>query len=170
MAGIALPVPGWRHASTPRSFGSISTLLQFLFVVSPFAMPISGNASPQIKEFFSELSNVFGSRRVNDKPAFGNDIATRLSVTHASIDKKADEPLKEEGKVVCELIVTEGALELFSTDFRSPTTTSDMLNGGGNVHGGCSVVSLDRRFSNSNVTSILQVHGLSRGHVRVFLV
>ncbi|KAJ7279028.1 hypothetical protein C8J57DRAFT_1305321 [Mycena rebaudengoi] len=84
-------------------------------------MPISGNASPQIKEFFSELSNVFGSRRVNDKPAFGNDIATRLSVTHASIDKKADEPLKEEGKVVCELIVTE-----------------DMLNGGGNVHGGCS--------------------------------
>ncbi|KAJ7290642.1 HotDog domain-containing protein [Mycena rebaudengoi] len=57
---------------------------------------------------------------------FGDSIIQGLVVTHASVEKKADEPLKTEGKVICELVVTE-----------------DMLNGGGNVHGGCSAYLID---------------------------
>ncbi|KAJ7145850.1 HotDog domain-containing protein [Mycena epipterygia] len=88
-------------------------------------MQISGNADDGVKEFLSNLSNSFG-KRFNQKPAFGNSILARMVVTEASVNKKAEEPLKEEGRVVCELIVTE-----------------DMLNGGGNVHGGCSAYLID---------------------------
>jgi hypothetical protein len=34
-----------------------------------------------------------------------------LVITHASVDNKAEEPLKKEGRVVCELTVTEGTSE-----------------------------------------------------------
>ncbi|KAJ6480414.1 hypothetical protein C8R45DRAFT_832196, partial [Mycena sanguinolenta] len=49
-----------------------------------------------------------------------------LVVTHASVEEKVEEALKREGKVVCELTVTE-----------------DMLNGLGTVHGGCSAFLID---------------------------
>ncbi|KAJ6619025.1 HotDog domain-containing protein [Mycena sp. CBHHK59/15] len=88
-------------------------------------MAITGNASDEIKQALSDLPHLFGTRK-NGKAAFGHQIITRMTLTHASIDKKVDEPLKEEARVVCELIVTE-----------------DMLNGGGNVHGGCSAYLID---------------------------
>lgn len=43
-----------------------------------------------------------------------------------SIVKKAEEPTKEEGRVVCSLVVTE-----------------DMLNGSGTMHGGCAAFLID---------------------------
>ncbi|KAJ7141876.1 HotDog domain-containing protein [Mycena crocata] len=89
-------------------------------------MNITGNADQTSKDFLSNLPQLFGSRRLKDKPAFGDAIIERLVVTHASVDKKLEDPVKEEGKVVCELSVTE-----------------DMLNGGGNVHGGCSAFLVD---------------------------
>ncbi|KAJ7468596.1 HotDog domain-containing protein [Mycena latifolia] len=88
-------------------------------------MAISGNVDDSMKEVLSDLSKVFGKRRFS-KPAFGDSIIARMTVTHASVDNKVDEPRKKEGRVVCELVVTE-----------------DMLNGGGNVHGGCSAFLID---------------------------
>ncbi|KAF7368631.1 4HBT domain-containing protein [Mycena venus] len=85
-------------------------------------MAISGNLNPETLKYFSDIPHFFG---VNRK-GFGDSIIRRLVVTHASVDQKAEEPLKQEGRIVCELIVTE-----------------DMLNGGGNVHGGCSAFLID---------------------------
>ncbi|KAJ7777597.1 HotDog domain-containing protein [Mycena maculata] len=89
-------------------------------------MPVTGNADEKVKEMLSDPTTVFGLRGPNHKPTFGNSILERIIVTHASVDSKAEEPLKKEGRVICELIVTE-----------------DMLNGGGNVHGGCSALLID---------------------------
>lgn len=71
-------------------------------------MVIAGNAQDEVKEMLSSIPTLFATRRSN-KPTFGDSIVERLVVTHASLDAKADEPLKKEGRVVCELIVTEGA-------------------------------------------------------------
>ncbi|KAJ7777596.1 HotDog domain-containing protein [Mycena maculata] len=89
-------------------------------------MPATGNSDEKVKEMLSDLTTVFALRRPNHKPTFGDSIIERMVVTHASVDSKAEEPLKKEGRVVCELIVTE-----------------DMLNVGGNVHGGCSALLID---------------------------
>ncbi|KAJ7158290.1 HotDog domain-containing protein [Mycena crocata] len=89
-------------------------------------MPIEGNANEDIKDLFSNLSILYGSQRVSDKPAFGDSMIERFVVTYASIDNKAEEPAKQEGRFVCELIVTE-----------------DMLNGAGHLHGGCSAFLVD---------------------------
>ncbi|KAJ7442133.1 HotDog domain-containing protein [Mycena galericulata] len=89
-------------------------------------MPIAGNADDSVKKTLSDIPAYFGVRRSNPKPSFGDSIIQRLVVTHASLEPKADEPLKKEGRVVCELEVTD-----------------DMLNGGGNVHGGCSAFLID---------------------------
>ncbi|KAJ7058108.1 HotDog domain-containing protein [Mycena amicta] len=85
---------------------------------------ITGNADPSMKEMYSDLRKLLGTRR--DKPAFGDAIILRMGVVHASIDNKAEEPLKKEAKVVVEI-------EVFD----------EMLNGGGNVHGGCSAFLID---------------------------
>ncbi|KAJ7631962.1 HotDog domain-containing protein [Mycena polygramma] len=82
-------------------------------------------SDPKIQEQLSDLPRLFGLNR-REKPGFGDSIIRNLVVTHASVEKKAEEPLKEQGRVVCELVVTE-----------------DMLNGGGNVHGGCSAFLID---------------------------
>ncbi|KAJ6542645.1 HotDog domain-containing protein [Mycena capillaripes] len=88
-------------------------------------MPISGNVEPELLEAFADLPTMFGLNR-KEKPGFGDSILRALVVTEASIQKKAEEPLKQEGRVVCEIVVTE-----------------EMLNGGGNVHGGCSAFLID---------------------------
>ncbi|KAK7055179.1 4HBT domain-containing protein [Favolaschia claudopus] len=88
-------------------------------------MPIAGNASASTKERFSNLPNLYNLNR-SQKPGFGDSILRDLVVTHASVDNKAEESSKQEGRVVCEIVVTE-----------------DMLNGGGNIHGGCSAFLID---------------------------
>ncbi|KAJ7442131.1 HotDog domain-containing protein [Mycena galericulata] len=89
-------------------------------------MPIAGNVDDGVKKLLSDIPALVGARKNNSKPAFGDSILQRLVVTHASLEPKAEEPLKKEGRIVCELDVTE-----------------DMLNGGGNVHGGCSAFLID---------------------------
>ncbi|KAF8885788.1 hypothetical protein BD779DRAFT_658574 [Infundibulicybe gibba] len=86
---------------------------------------IPGNAPPHIKEIFADLSAFF---RYDDKGkgSFGDSIARGLRTTEVSIIKKAEEPMKDEARVVCEITVQE-----------------DMLNGGGNIHGGCSAFLID---------------------------
>ncbi|KAF7373385.1 Acyl-coenzyme A thioesterase 13 [Mycena sanguinolenta] len=88
-------------------------------------MPITGNVDSATKELFSDVTQIFGLNR-SEKPGFGDSVARGLVVVHASVDNKAEEPLKQEGRVVCELTVTE-----------------EMLNGGGNIHGGCSAFLID---------------------------
>ncbi|KAJ7778475.1 HotDog domain-containing protein [Mycena metata] len=90
-------------------------------------MPVkySGNIAPGMVEALSNLPNLFGMRRMAH-PGFGDSILSGLVVTEASVQPKAEEPLKEEGRIVCEITVTE-----------------DMLNGGGNIHGGCSAFLID---------------------------
>ncbi|KAF8142798.1 HotDog domain-containing protein [Mycena galopus ATCC 62051] len=91
-------------------------------------MPISGNLAPEKLKAFSDIPNSFGlNQRVKQgRAGFGDDIFRRLVITHASAENKVEEPLKQEGKVVCELLVTE-----------------DMLNGAGTVHGGCTAFLID---------------------------
>ncbi|KAJ7793261.1 hypothetical protein B0H14DRAFT_2623086 [Mycena olivaceomarginata] len=79
-------------------------------------MKITGNADETFKQSMLDLPNFIDR---TGRSRFGDSIIQGLVVTHASVDNKAEEPLKTEGKVICELVVTE-----------------DMLNGGGNVHGG----------------------------------
>ncbi|KAF7320903.1 4HBT domain-containing protein [Mycena chlorophos] len=88
-------------------------------------MAIAGNAPTSMKELFSDLPAFMGQRR-GGKPAFGHDIIAQMKVTHASVDPKAEEPSKKEGRVVVELPVIPS-----------------MLNGGGNVHGGCAAFLID---------------------------
>nr|GAT46575.1 predicted protein [Mycena chlorophos] len=89
------------------------------------AMAIAGNAPTAMKELFSDLPAFMGQRR-GGQPAFGHDIIAQMKVTHASVEPKAEEPSKKEGRVVVELPVIPS-----------------MLNGGGNVHGGCAAFLID---------------------------
>ncbi|KAJ7496791.1 hypothetical protein FB451DRAFT_1335185 [Mycena latifolia] len=69
-------------------------------------MRFTGNVSDEMKEVLSDLVRVYG-KRPSDEPSFGDSIVAGMVVTHASVQNKADEPRKKEGRVVCELIVTE---------------------------------------------------------------
>ncbi|KAG6902210.1 hypothetical protein C0995_003042 [Termitomyces sp. Mi166 len=89
---------------------------------------IAGNVSDHVKTVLSNTSRYYlpapGVKVTG--PIFGASISKRLEVTEASVLQKAEEPSKTEGRVVCELTVEE-----------------DMLNGGGNIHGGCSAFLID---------------------------
>ncbi|KAF9553277.1 hypothetical protein CPC08DRAFT_673420 [Agrocybe pediades] len=89
---------------------------------------IAGNASDDIKQLIGNPhAFLSGYRNTANSPArFGESIQKRLRVTEISIIKKAEEEKKTEGRVVVELEVGE-----------------DMLNGGGNIHGGCSAYLVD---------------------------
>ncbi|EJD05257.1 uncharacterized protein FOMMEDRAFT_105485 [Fomitiporia mediterranea MF3/22] len=83
---------------------------------------IAGNASDHVKQALAIGLNVFmGGGR-----GFADAIGGRLRIVSADVFRKADEPEKLEGKVVCEIDVEQ-----------------DMVNGGGNVHGGCSAYLID---------------------------
>lgn len=70
---------------------------------------IAGNVSEELKEQFSDLHSLFGMKLEGAAmPLFGDSIIRRLQVTEISIQKKAEEPLKDEGRVVLEIEVREG--------------------------------------------------------------
>jgi hypothetical protein len=68
-------------------------------------MKITGNADETFKQSMLDLPNFIDR---TGRSRFGDSIIQGLVVTHASVDKKAEGPLKTEGKVICELVVTEG--------------------------------------------------------------
>ncbi|KAG6841294.1 hypothetical protein C0991_012464 [Blastosporella zonata] len=88
---------------------------------------VSGNAPDDVKTVVSNTS-MFYAHHIDGVtgPIFGEAITKRLDITEVSIEQKAEEPLKAEGRVVCELTVEE-----------------DMVNGGGKIHGGCSAFLVD---------------------------
>ncbi|KAF7326868.1 hypothetical protein MVEN_02580700 [Mycena venus] len=90
-------------------------------------MRFSKDIDQDIKNSLSDLSHVLGKQpNSNQKPEFGDFIVERLVVIHASVQNKSEDLMKKEGRVVCEIVVTE-----------------EMLNGGGNIHGGCSAFLID---------------------------
>ncbi|KAG6812150.1 hypothetical protein H0H92_004149 [Tricholoma furcatifolium] len=87
---------------------------------------VAGNAPDHVKAVVANTSMFYRHIDGVKGPIFGEAITKRMAVTEISIDKKAEEPLKSEGRVVCELTVQD-----------------DMVNGGGNIHGGCSAFLVD---------------------------
>jgi acyl-coenzyme A thioesterase 13 len=70
---------------------------------------ISGNAAAELKRGISNPLLFIGKTSTAGKAlCFGELIATRLIVTEVSIEKKAEEPQKQEARVVCEVTVAEG--------------------------------------------------------------
>ncbi|RDB19982.1 Acyl-coenzyme A thioesterase 13 [Hypsizygus marmoreus] len=90
---------------------------------------IAGNASEDVKRALAHPGAFFVNRAMLEGvkgPIFGETITNRMVVTEVSVEQKKEEPSRLEGKVVCELTVEE-----------------DMINGGGNIHGGCSAFLID---------------------------
>ncbi|KAI5893166.1 uncharacterized protein SCHCODRAFT_02621034 [Schizophyllum commune H4-8] len=101
------------------------------------ASEIAGNASDDVKAAFRDLSMWFSR---DGKPrGFAASVGARISVDEVSILKKAEEPTREEARLVCSLEVTE-----------------DMLNGAGSMHGGCSAYLID--FCSSLALSAHSAH------------
>ncbi|KAJ7041239.1 HotDog domain-containing protein [Mycena alexandri] len=91
-------------------------------------MLFADDIDEEIKRSLSDLSHVLGvvPDLKNPRPEFGDTILAQLLVTHASVQRKLEEPLKKEGRVFCEIIVVP-----------------DMLNGRGDLHGACSAFLID---------------------------
>lgn len=119
--------------TTPSSSSSSSS--------KPDVSHIRGNAPTEIKERLSNIKAYFRSfapTKFQDLPnTFGKSISNRFAVTEISILSKVDEESKLEGKVVVEIEVDE-----------------EMINGAGNIHGGCSAFLVD-------VCSSLSISALS---------
>jgi acyl-coenzyme A thioesterase 13 len=81
--------------------------------------------------------------------SFAAPIGQRTKIAEVSVLRKAEEPDKLEGRVVCETLVERG------TSFDRATKTIvtlpplDMLNGFGKMHGACSVFLIDMRVTPS---------------------
>ncbi|KAJ6482866.1 HotDog domain-containing protein [Mycena vitilis] len=91
-------------------------------------MRVSKSIEDTVRKSLSDLSHLYGpqSSLATQKPEFGDSVYNQLLVTHASAGSKVDEPLKKEARVVCEINVADV-----------------MLNGSGNIHGGCSAFLID---------------------------
>ncbi|KAG2143626.1 HotDog domain-containing protein [Suillus clintonianus] len=92
---------------------------------------VKGNASPEVKRaLLSSLQSMQPNNvsRSTGKPfrGFGAQFVSRMQITEASVLPMTEEPEKFEGRVVFEMIVDE-----------------DMLNGAGNMHGGCLAMMID---------------------------
>ncbi|KAF9236192.1 HotDog domain-containing protein, partial [Melanogaster broomeanus] len=84
---------------------------------------IPGNAPLETKELVEQWLNVFSNRGAE---GFGTRSAQPLELVEISILPMANEPQRQEARVVLELTVSE-----------------DMLNGGGKMHGACIVLLAD---------------------------
>jgi hypothetical protein len=84
-------------------------------------MRFAEDIDEEIRKSLSDLSHVLG-KQPNRKPGFGDSIFEHLVLTQASIQNKSEESLKKEARLVCEIVVTEGACgSQQATRLRSPT-------------------------------------------------
>ncbi|KAH8109507.1 HotDog domain-containing protein [Phellopilus nigrolimitatus] len=83
---------------------------------------IAGNATDEVKQHMTDMLFTFMGRG----KGFSDAIGGRIKIIEVNIQEKAQEPQKQEGMVVCEIDVEE-----------------DMVNGSGNIHGGCSAYLVD---------------------------
>jgi acyl-coenzyme A thioesterase 13 len=105
---------------------------------------IVGNASDNIKRSVGNPAGLFWNQDF-ESPLFGESIQNRMKVVEISLNRKAEEQKKLEARVVVELDVTEGQLFIHKFESGCPKSLCvlDMLNGGGNIHGGCSAFLVD---------------------------
>jgi len=109
---------------------------------------IAGNASDDIKRTIGDPGDFFRNRFSDDTRSsiFAESIQKRLKVVEISLNRKADEEKKLEGRVVVELDVTEGQYIILFEPKASLLilfVLLDMLNGSANIHGGCSAFLVD---------------------------
>ncbi|KAH9482185.1 Acyl-coenzyme A thioesterase 13 [Psilocybe cubensis] len=106
---------------------------------------IAGNGSDEIKQLLGDIGEFFHSRRAPGMTTsgFGEAIQKRLRLTEISFNKKAEEERKMEARVVMETEVHE-----------------DMLNGGGNIHGGCSAFLVDTCSSLALLAMVKETQGV----------
>ncbi|KAF9076904.1 HotDog domain-containing protein [Rhodocollybia butyracea] len=84
---------------------------------------IAGNASEEVKDFLKHTVNIFTGQR---QKTFASSVLSRLILTEASLKNNAVEPQRKDSFIVYKITVDE-----------------DMINGGGNIHGGCSALLID---------------------------
>ncbi|KAK0447699.1 hypothetical protein EV421DRAFT_1901067 [Armillaria borealis] len=88
---------------------------------------IAGNVSDEIKRIVGFPMRIFRMTTDEGEPTgFGATFTSGMTVSEVSMVPKAEEPTKQEGRVVCKLVVTE-----------------DMVNGAMTIHGGCSAYLVD---------------------------
>ncbi|PBK63426.1 uncharacterized protein ARMOST_05952 [Armillaria ostoyae] len=88
---------------------------------------IAGNVSDEIKRIVGFPMRIFRMTTDEGEPTgFGATFTSGMTVSEVSMVPKAEEPTKQEGRVVCKLVVTE-----------------DMINGAMTIHGGCSAYLVD---------------------------
>lgn len=75
----------------------------------PAPPPIAGNVSQTTKDILAVPLRLLGMRGYKmTQRIFGDAVMSRVVVTEASVLAKVEEPLKKEGRVVCEIVVEEG--------------------------------------------------------------
>ncbi|KIJ41072.1 hypothetical protein M422DRAFT_172807 [Sphaerobolus stellatus SS14] len=87
------------------------------------AETIKGNVSDDVKAFVAGVLTLFMDR---GEQGFGDNIGLRMKIVEVSVNPMPGAPKRKEGLVICELEVEQ-----------------DMVNGGGNMHGGCSAYLID---------------------------
>jgi acyl-coenzyme A thioesterase 13 len=108
------------------------------------ASHISGNASDEVKRVFSNPGDLLIMRpTATAGPIFGESIVKKMMVTEIAVEKKVEEPQKLEGRFICEITVGDGSSHQFFYLSSISFGLKDMVNGGGNMHGGCSAFLVD---------------------------
>ncbi|KAL0954567.1 hypothetical protein HGRIS_003527 [Hohenbuehelia grisea] len=100
---------------------------------------VSGNAPANAKEVALKWLSVYRAKGTG----FSGHIADSIRVTEASIISNPEEPSKDEGRVVCEIEVTE-----------------DMVNDNGQLHEGCAIYFIDE-CSTLALSVLLESKGLN---------
>jgi acyl-coenzyme A thioesterase 13 len=67
---------------------------------------IGGNASDELKEILDPVTLYNGFRA--GEPIFGHSITARLQLLEVSVVPMAEEPTRQEGRIVCSIDVTDG--------------------------------------------------------------
>lgn len=92
-----------------KSDGLHDNIFEAAWTPERAAAEIPGNGSPEAKERIANILDYFHySGRT-----FANGIGKRIKILEVSVNPKAEEPQKLEGRLVCEIDVTEGTTSTF---------------------------------------------------------
>ncbi len=72
------------------------------------ASGVAGNAPNDIKALLANPMEILKMYKDGELTGFGRTVLSTLTVTEVSLVKKAEEPMRDEARVVCKLIVDEG--------------------------------------------------------------
>lgn len=105
---------------------------------------ISGNASYDIKKFLADRQTSFNTLIERDlKTTFAESVVKKIVISDISVVQNAIEPSRQEARAVCSIEVAEGMFCALSNSSMPTCFHSDMINGIGSLHGGCSSLLID---------------------------